>query len=230
MQSRKVSGVNVISIFQRLHPPCTLVYCVDRTRVHCELLHCVQIMHICWQYHPDNILVSPQHVHKLVRLNVVWTSSGVSANFTDQDLFSQVLFSTQFQTTLMVMDTTIRQPSWRRPETQSSTPHFWDHCPVSLSWENKLVGTLLASKDWSYNFKLISFWSSGDWDQKGQVDYTLRPLSSSFQTCGAIKTLDGALSWIPIGGTADMLLRWKIIHPEAFVARVILYGSENTSR
>lgn len=171
MQSRKVSGVNVISIFQRLHPPCTLVYCVDRTRVHCELLHCVQIMHICWQYHPDNILVSPQHVHKLVRLNVVWTSSGVSANFTDQDLFSQVLFSTQFQTTLMVMDTTIRQPSWRRPETQSSTPHFWDHCPVSLSWENKLVGTLLASKDWSYNFKLISFWSSGDWDQKGQVDY-----------------------------------------------------------
>lgn len=47
----------------------------------------------------------------------------------------------------------------RDPEYHST---FLDHCPVSLSWENKLVGTLLASKDWSHNFKLISFWSSGD--------------------------------------------------------------------
>lgn len=59
MKSRKVTVVHVISIFQGLHLHCTPVYCVDRTSVHCELVHCVQIIHIRWQYHPDNIPFCP---------------------------------------------------------------------------------------------------------------------------------------------------------------------------
>lgn len=117
MQSRKASGVNIISIFQRLHSLYILVYCVYRTSVYCELVHRVQIVKICWQYCPDNIPVFHQNFYRLVKLNVVWTSSGVSANFlVNEDFFWQVLFSIQFHTTLMVMGSIIREPSWKRPE------------------------------------------------------------------------------------------------------------------
>ena len=137
----------------------------------------------------------------------------------DQDLFWQVLFSTQFQITLMVTGTTISQPHWRRPETHSTTPHSWDYCPVYLSWENKLVGTLPASKDLSYNFKSISFWSSREWDKKGQVDYTLKAFKFLISDMGGHQnTRQGLCLESLLGGTADVLLHWKISHPENFVA------------
>lgn len=161
MQSRKVLRVNVLSIFHRLHPLCILVYCVDRTSVHCELVHCVQITQICWQYHPDNISVSPPThpqageapcgVDILRGVSQLYGSGLVLASLVLHPIPNHTAGHGHYHQTAQLEEA-------RGPQYHST----WDHCPVSLSWENKLVGSLPAAKDWSYNFKLISFRSGGD--------------------------------------------------------------------
>ena len=151
----------------------------------------------------------------------------------DQDLVGKVSFPSSFRPHQRPWELLSDSAGEGGPRPHNATLHSWNHHPVSLSWENKWVDTLIELKDWNYSFKWTRFWSSSNrfrgWDQKGQVGYVLKAFRLSLQVCQATRNTGQGLCPGSMRRGSRNTPTLKILQSVNVVAKVILCSSKHTS-